>query len=243
VAAGEPSVKRRFQFGKPSCSRRPATASGAAGFHDHRNGIHSADGLEPPVESTAAYRPDIDGLRAIAVLLVLVFHAFPGRLPGGFVGVDVFFAISGFLISGLILRDLREGTFSVGGFYVRRVRRIFPALALFLVVSLIAGYLLLTPTEFVDLGWHTAAGAAFTANLALWAPSGYFAEGARSKPLLHLWSLGVQEQFYFVWPLTLAALYRWTVRPWRGLAAITAMSFALCVWSRAPIRAPLSTAR
>ena len=186
--------------------------------------------MKASVESATPYRPDIDGLRAVAVLLVVAFHAFPGRLPGGFVGVDVFFVISGFLISGLILRDLREGTFSVAGFYVRRVRRIFPALALLLVVGLVAGYWTLAPSEFVDLGWHTAAGAGFAANLALWAQSDYFASAARTKPLLHLWSLGIEEQFYLLWPLTLAALYRWAPRPARGIAAIGLASFAVSVW-------------
>jgi len=181
-------------------------------------------------DASLKYRPDIDGLRAIAVLLVIGFHAFPGRVPGGFVGVDVFFVISGYLISGLILRDLRLGTFSIGHFYARRVRRIFPALTVVLVACLVVGHFTLTPTESADLGYHAAAGAAFVSNLALWAQSGYFAAASESKPLLHLWSLGVEEQFYIVWPLTLAFLYWKTARPWLLVMAIALASFALNVY-------------
>jgi len=126
-------------------------------------------------DTPSSYRPDIDGLRAVAVLLVMGFHSFPGRVPGGFVGVDVFFAISGYLISGLIIRDIRDGTFSIRHFYARRIRRIFPALFVLLVVCLAVGGIVLTPTEYADLGWNAAAGAAFVSNLALWAQSGYFA--------------------------------------------------------------------
>ena len=178
-------------------------------------------------DTPSSYRPDIDGLRAVAVLLVMGFHAFPGRVPGGFVGVDVFFAISGYLISGLIIRDIREGTFSLRHFYARRIRRIFPALVVLLVVCLVVGGIVLTPTEYADLGWNAAAGAAFVSNLALWAQSGYFAAAAELKPLLHLWSLGVEEQFYFAWPLTLVFLFARTKRPWIAVAGIALLSFAL----------------
>ncbi len=175
------------------------------------------------------YRPDIDGLRAIAVLLVMGFHAFPGRVPAGFIGVDVFFVISGYLITGIIVRDLREGRFSLARFYERRVRRIFPALAVVLCVCLLAGSRLLSPSEFADLGWHAAAGAAFVSNFALLAQSGYFAAASESKPLLHLWSLGVEEQFYLVWPLTLAFVASRTPRPLRVVAAIAAASLVACL--------------
>src|SRR5512145_1046623 len=112
------------------------------------------------------YRPDVDGLRAVAVLAVLAFHAFPRAAPGGFAGVDVFFVISGFLITGILLEGLRDGSFSFAGFYWRRIRRIFPALILVLAACLALGWLLLLPDEFSRLGRHVAAGAGFIANLA-----------------------------------------------------------------------------
>jgi peptidoglycan/LPS O-acetylase OafA/YrhL len=179
------------------------------------------------MDAPARYRADIDGLRAIAVVLVMGFHAFPGRIPGGFVGVDVFFVISGYLITGLIRRDLEEGRFAIRRFYARRIRRIFPALAVVLIACLALGGLLLAPSGFAQLGLHAAAGAAFVANLVLWAQSDYFAGTAESMPLLHLWSLGVEEQFYLVWPLTLVLLSRKTTRLRPPLAAIAATSLAL----------------
>jgi peptidoglycan/LPS O-acetylase OafA/YrhL len=179
--------------------------------------------------SHAGYRRDIDGLRALAVLAVVVFHAFPQILPGGFVGVDVFFVISGYLISGILFSDLQRGEFTYREFYVRRMRRIFPALALVLAACLIFGWLVLLDAEYTQLGGHVAAGAGFIANLALWRESGYFATAAELKPLLHLWSLGIEEQFYFVWPLVLAIAWP---RRWMGavLAAVTLGSFALGWW-------------
>ena len=123
------------------------------------------------MNSGQGYRPDVDGLRAIAVLAVLAYHAFPAALPGGFVGVDVFFVISGFLISGIIFGALRQGTFSFAEFYWRRVRRLFPALILVLAFSLGLGALVLLPDEFATLGEHVLAGAAFLKSGAR--PSGY----------------------------------------------------------------------
>lgn len=161
-----------------------------------------------------AYRPDIDGLRALAVLFVLLFHAFPSLLPGGFVGVDVFFVISGYLITGLILRDLESGQFSLRHFYARRVRRIFPALCLVMAVSLGYGWLVLTAGEYQQLGRHVASGAAFLANFMFWREAGYFDNAADTKPMLHLWSLGIEEQFYMVWP---PLLWLWW-RRWRALS-------------------------
>jgi peptidoglycan/LPS O-acetylase OafA/YrhL len=152
------------------------------------------------------YRPDIDGLRALAVLAVVAFHAFPEYVTGGFVGVDVFFVISGFLITGIILDECRSGTFSLRRFYGRRVRRIFPALLLVLAASLLAGLWLLLPAEMERLGKQLVASAAFVSNFYFWFQSGYFSPDARTFPLLHLWSLGVEEQFYIVWPLILIAL-------------------------------------
>ena len=146
------------------------------------------------------YRPDIDGLRAVAVLAVMGYHFFPRLFPGGFVGVDIFFVISGFLISGIILDDLDENKFSFPKFYARRVRRLFPALALVLAFTLAIGYLVLFPVEFKALGKHAFGGAAFISNILYWRESGYFDAEATSKPLLHLWSLGIEEQFYILFP-------------------------------------------
>ena len=149
------------------------------------------------------YRPDIDGLRAIAVLAVVIFHAFPNFLKGGFIGVDVFFVISGYLISTIIFENLDKRTFSFTEFYVRRIKRIFPALVLVLIVSLAFGWFTLLDDEYRQLGLHTTAGAGFISNFILWNESGYFDNASDTKPLLHLWSLGIEEQFYIVWPLLL----------------------------------------
>ena len=146
------------------------------------------------------YRSDIDGLRAIAVLIVVGFHAFPGEVPGGFVGVDIFFVISGFLISGVILNGQRAGNFAFVDFYARRIRRIFPALIVVLTACLAFGWILLTPTDYVLLGKSAAASAAFIYNFVLFGEQGYFDVASEMKPLLHLWSLGVEEQFYLIWP-------------------------------------------
>lgn len=149
------------------------------------------------------YRPDIDGLRAVAVLSVVIFHAFPSSIKGGFIGVDIFFVISGFLISTIIFENLDRGTFSFGEFYMRRVRRIFPGLLLILIASYAFGWFSLLADEFMQLGKHVAGGAGFVANLVLWSEAGYFDKSAETKPLLHLWSLGIEEQFYIVWPVVL----------------------------------------
>jgi peptidoglycan/LPS O-acetylase OafA/YrhL len=173
-----------------------------------------------------SYRPDVDGLRAIAVLAVVAFHAFPRAAPGGFAGVDVFFVISGFLISSIIFDDLKSGRFSFAGFYWRRVRRIFPALVLVLAACLALGWLLLLPDEYAALGKHVAAGAAFASNIALWREAGYFDTASDLKPLLHLWSLGVEEQYYLVWPMLLFLFRKRRAHMLAMIAAIAALSFA-----------------
>lgn len=170
------------------------------------------------------YRPDIDGLRAVAILSVVIFHAFPTVLKGGFVGVDVFFVISGFLIAGILLREIREGTFSLAHFYARRARRIFPALLLVMGVVAVLGWFLLLPGEFYQLLRHIASGAGFIINFVLKGEAGYFDNAAEEKPLLHLWSLAVEEQYYLVLPLVLwmAARRRWsTAMVLLGLAAFS----------------------
>jgi peptidoglycan/LPS O-acetylase OafA/YrhL len=149
------------------------------------------------------YRPDIDGLRAIAVVLVVLFHAFPEAMPGGFIGVDIFFVISGFLITGIIARELEAGGFSLLEFYTRRIRRIFPALIAVLCAVLVLGWLWMLPQAYAQLSSDVFASAAFLANIALLLQSGYFDIESAKKPLLHLWSLGIEEQFYLLWPLIL----------------------------------------
>jgi len=174
-----------------------------------------------------AYRADIDGLRALAVLAVVIFHAFPKSLGGGFIGVDVFFVISGFLISHIIFKSLDRGTFQFSDFYTRRVRRIFPALLLVLTVTLLFGWYVLLPNEFAQLGKHTVGAGGFIANLMLWQEAGYFDAAAQSKPLLHLWSLGIEEQFYLFWPLLLWAAWKFRHRFLWFTAVIIAASFIL----------------
>lgn len=154
------------------------------------------------------YRPDIDGLRAIAVLSVVLYHAFPSLIKGGFIGVDIFFVISGFLISKIIFENLASNTFSFSEFYIRRVKRIFPALLTVLLFCLIFGWLTLLPNELNQLGKHIGAGATFISNFVLWSEVGYFDAQAETKPLLHLWSLGIEEQFYIIWPLLLWFMWK-----------------------------------
>ena len=175
---------------------------------------------------TAVYRADIDGLRAVAVLSVVIFHAFPAWLPGGFVGVDIFFVISGYLITGIIAGELQRGQFTLTQFYVRRILRIFPALILVLTFCLAAGWIVLLQSEYKELGKHALASAAFVQNLMLWSESGYFDGPAELKVLLHLWSLGIEEQFYIVWPVVLFLLFRTKVRVGAVIILVVGISFA-----------------
>ncbi|MGC4062885.1 MAG: acyltransferase family protein [Aquabacterium sp.] len=175
------------------------------------------------------YRPDIDGLRAVAVLAVVAFHAFPDAIRGGFIGVDVFFVISGYLISTIIFDNLARGTFSFAEFYGRRVRRIFPALTLVLLACLVLGWHTLLVDEYGKLGKHVAGGAGFISNFVLWGESGYFDDVADTKPLLHLWSLGVEEQFYIVWPLLLWLARKKKATLLMATALLAAVSFTLNV--------------
>ena len=154
------------------------------------------------------YRSDIDGLRAVAVLGVVIYHAFPKLIPGGFIGVDIFFVISGYLISGILYKGHNAGNFSFAEFYARRIRRLFPALITMLVLTMAYGWLILLPDEFRQLGKHVAAGTLFIQNIVFWQESGYFDTAASLKPLLHLWSLAVEEQFYIFFPLLLILLWR-----------------------------------
>jgi peptidoglycan/LPS O-acetylase OafA/YrhL len=156
---------------------------------------------------TAAYRADIDGLRAVSILLVVGYHAQPWLVPGGFIGVDIFFVISGFLITRIILTQIKTGTFSSVEFYSRRIRRIFPALLVVLAVTYLIGWFVLLPAGFSLLGESIAAGVAFVSNLFQFRQVGYFAPDAAENPLLHLWSLGIEEQFYIFWPPILLMMF------------------------------------
>ncbi len=179
--------------------------------------------------ANSGYRSDIDGLRAIAVSAVVLYHALPATWPGGFVGVDIFFVISGFLITSIIHAEMMNGDFSIVAFYAKRARRIFPALIATMLAVLIAGWFLLLPDEYAEVGKHVAAGAGFVSNFVLLSEAGYFDATAKFKPLLHLWSLGIEEQFYLVWPLILIFALR--VRRY-GPALITisgVISLAYCI--------------
>ena len=149
------------------------------------------------------YRLDIEGLRAIAVLAVVGFHASPNWITGGFVGVDIFFVISGYLITSNIRAGLSNDAFSIGDFYSRRIRRIFPALSLVLVFCAVLGWFYMLALEYRSLGKHIAGAASFIENILYYNEQGYFDESSLNKPLLQLWSLGVEEQFYLAWPLIL----------------------------------------
>lgn len=175
------------------------------------------------------YRADIDGLRAIAVILVVLYHAFPKKMLGGFIGVDIFFIISGFLISTILFKNLHAGNFSIVDFYRRRVKRIFPALLAVLIACLVGGWFFLLSDEYRQLGKHVAGGATFTSNILLWGEAGYFDASAESKPLLHLWSLAVEEQFYIIWPLILALIWK---RRWNLLfiAMLAVVSFSINIF-------------
>jgi peptidoglycan/LPS O-acetylase OafA/YrhL len=171
------------------------------------------------------YRPDIDGLRAIAVLSVVLYHAFPKVLNGGFIGVDIFFVISGFLISTIIFESLDKTTFSFRTFYARRIARIFPALIVVLSATLCFGWLVLLSDELNQLGRHALAGAGFVANFVFWDEVSYFDTAAEAKPLLHLWSLSIEEQFYLLWPLLIWLIWHFrTSVPWI-MAGLVIVSF------------------
>ncbi|WP_431822131.1 acyltransferase family protein [Burkholderia sp. F1] len=196
--------------------------------------VQSAHG-DPQIAAAArtshrAYRPDIDGLRAVAVMAVVAFHAFPDVIRGGFAGVDIFFVISGFLISRIVMDGVRAGHFSFVDFYIHRIRRIVPALLIVLVSCYAAGWHLLGEGDFALLGKHLAGAAAFVSNIVLWKESGYFDPDGSTKPLLHLWSLGVEEQFYIVWPVVILAAVAFRRRLLLAIGAIAIGSFAWNTW-------------
>ena len=182
---------------------------------------------QPGHSAHPVYRRDIDGLRAVAVLAVVVFHAFPALVPGGFIGVDIFFVISGFLISTILAQSLAQGSFSFAGFYARRIKRIFPALLLVMAATLAFGWFALFPDELAQLGRHITGGAGFLSNIVLWREVGYFDRAADTKPLLHLWSLAIEEQFYIVWPVLLLLAWKRRVPLLAAAAVLAALSFAV----------------
>jgi peptidoglycan/LPS O-acetylase OafA/YrhL len=176
-----------------------------------------------------SYRPDLDGLRGFAILLVVVYHAFPTLRTGGFVGVDVFFVISGYLITQIIIGGLRAKRFKLAEFYRRRVRRILPALLVVMSTCCIGAWLLFLPGELQWFSRSLSWCALFLANIFFATTGGYFVRSAELSPLLHLWSLGVEEQFYLVWPLLLVLGERFGITK-RLLAAIIGVSLAISVW-------------
>ena len=184
------------------------------------------------------YRADIDGLRAVAVLAVVLFHAGIGTVSGGYVGVDVFFVISGYLITSIITIRLARGDFSILEFYAGRVRRIFPALFAMVVTVSVAAFILIPPTGFKDFGESLLAASLFVSNIFFWIKFDYFDGPAYMKPLLHTWSLSVEEQFYVVFPVLLLALYKIksVTQPRHALLVLLATSFAASLSSRRHIR-------
>jgi peptidoglycan/LPS O-acetylase OafA/YrhL len=168
------------------------------------------------------YRSDIDGLRAIAVLSVVFFHLLRRSLPGGYLGVDLFFVLSGYLITAIIWREMQEGRFSIVRFYDRRIRRIMPALLLLLFVTTVVSVAVLLPTDLIGYGKSLFATLVFAANIYFWRDTDYFSPAAEQKPLLHIWSLGVEEQFYILFPLILVLVARWWPR--RALHAIAVLT-------------------
>lgn len=179
--------------------------------------------------SAPAYRPDIDGLRALAVLSVLFYHVDPLLLSGGFLGVDIFFVISGYLISLIVFRELAQGEFSFSHFYARRVRRLFPALIAVILACLVFGGFALFAEEYQRLGRHAVAAISFLLNFLLMREAGYFNVVSDAKPLLHLWSLSVEEQFYLVWPLLLLLAARVRLKTGVLLGALVVGSFAFAL--------------
>ncbi len=175
------------------------------------------------------YRPDVDGLRALAVLAVLLFHARLG-CSGGFVGVDIFFVISGYLISSLILKELGNGTFSIVTFWERRIRRILPAMAVVVLVTIPMAWFLYLPQDFKQFGQSVIGQATLLSNVVFWRSTGYFAPGSDTKPLLHTWSLAVEEQFYLLFPLFLVLLTQWKrLSLSKTIASLAVGSLALSV--------------
>lgn len=181
-------------------------------YHEGRQAGNQVKDMNKP-----NYHPHIDGIRALAVLSVLLFHLELDFIPGGYTGVDMFFVISGFLITRLLYRDIQAGTFSFKRFYIRRIRRLAPALMAVLTGTFILGYLILTPSHFQRFSGALVSSVFSVSNVYFWAESGYFDSAAQLKPLLHTWSLSVEEQFYLAWP---ALIFFWRAHSSKGLLLI-----------------------
>jgi peptidoglycan/LPS O-acetylase OafA/YrhL len=176
------------------------------------------------------YRPDLDGLRAFAVLGVLIFHLNPELMPGGFLAVDAFFVLSGFLMGSVVDQELKSGRFSLRRFFERRVRRLLPALIVVLLACVCAGYLTLTPQAYGDLGGSIMSASLSSSHLYFWLTSGYFDQAAELKPLLHTWSLGVEEHFYLIFPFFMRSLAPLALaRKIQITACLTLCSLIACV--------------
>jgi peptidoglycan/LPS O-acetylase OafA/YrhL len=165
-------------------------------------------------EFQARHRGDIDGLRAVAVIPVLLYHFHTDLFSGGFIGVDIFFVISGFVIAGSVMNDIRGGTFTIVNFYFKRVRRIFPALAVTIIVSSVAAALILLPSSLVDYSRSVISASMFLSNVYFWKSSGYFTSDSQTKPLLHTWSLSIEEQYYLLAPIAFLLIYRFGRKRW-----------------------------
>ena len=214
----------------------------AAGIGGGLTSLPSAAGADAAAH--AKYRPDIDGLRAVAVLPVLLFHLGFGLAPGGFVGVDIFFVISGYLITGLISAEMHEGTYSITKFYVRRARRIFPALFFMCAVTALLVLLFCLPSDAKRFSNALAAATLFGSNIYFYLTADYFAAAAETQPLLHTWSLAVEEHFYLMLPLLFWVVTSSAKRSRSSLqpilyvaAALTVVVFAVRIinWRRMPI--------
>ncbi|MFD0982523.1 acyltransferase family protein [Tropicimonas aquimaris] len=183
--------------------------------------------------SVIRYRPDIDGLRSVAVLQVVFFHYGASAVSGGFIGVDVFFVISGFLITSILRREIEDGRFSILDFFERRVLRILPALFVSMTVIMVVATLLFTPEDLKNTALSAASATLFASNVLFFLEAGYFEAAAYSKPLLHTWSLAIEEQFYIIVPILLLLLARWGRRPVIWIGGLTLLSFALSVLTTA----------
>jgi peptidoglycan/LPS O-acetylase OafA/YrhL len=178
------------------------------------------------------YRPEIDGLRAVAILPVLLYHTQIPGFSGGYVGVDIFFVISGYLISRQIINDISARKFSFAGFWTRRALRIIPTISVVVAAVLAAGWFLAFPSNYLDIGRSAISQSLFISNIFFWLKAGYFTAPAETKPLLHTWSLSVEEQFYLCIPVLLWVIFRWRDKVRNGiLAGLLCGSFVLSVWS------------
>jgi peptidoglycan/LPS O-acetylase OafA/YrhL len=176
------------------------------------------------------YRKDIDALRGLSILLVVLFHAFPEWIPGGFIGVDVFFVISGYLITTIIYKEMINNDFSFIHFYERRIRRIFPALFFVLIITLITGWYFLFPDEYEQLGRHVFFSSIFFQNFALIDELGYFDKSSHYKPLLHLWTLSIEEQYYLFWPMLLFVILQSRFDAFKTIFLIILSSFFINIY-------------